>query len=152
MHLTFYFLCHKSLPKQWTAVTYFYDIKIALSLWIALEKDEHFRPLNSHSFTLCHTVSLPFSQSHGISHGFTNFKRIFLSNSQFPKKTNQATKYCSIAFYIQKKKQTNKKNLEFLIQRLPLGALLEMMSRELPKFLSKTFVKHQSNKKCSFQG
>ena len=107
MHLTFYFLCHKSLPKQWTAVTYFYDIKITLSLWIALEKDEHFRPLNSHSFTLCHTVSLPFSQSHGISHGFTNFKRIFLSNSQFPKKTNQATKYCSIAFYIQKKK-TNK--------------------------------------------
>ena len=36
--------------------------------------------LNSHGFTVCHMVSLPFSWSHSrffISHGFTNFKSIF---------------------------------------------------------------------------
>ena len=50
----------------------------------------------------------------------------FLSNSQFPKKTNQATqplvkKYCSLS-------STYKKYIILwsLIQRLPLGALLEM--------------------------
>ena len=49
------------------------------------------RRLSSHGFTVCHTVSLPFSRSHGrffISHGFTNFKWIF-SQSQFPKKTSR---------------------------------------------------------------
>ena len=41
---------------------------------------ETYRPLNSHLFTVCHTTSLPFSWSHSsffISHGFTNFERIF---------------------------------------------------------------------------
>ena len=43
------------------------------------------RPLNSHGFNMCLTVSLPFSRSHGsffISHGFTNFEWIF-PNTQF---------------------------------------------------------------------
>ena len=38
------------------------------------------RPLNSHGFTVSHTVSLPFSQSHSsflISHSFTKFEWIF---------------------------------------------------------------------------
>ena len=46
------------------------------------------RPLNSHSFTVCHTVVSPFSRSHGrlfISHGFKNL----LQNSQFSKKQTQ---------------------------------------------------------------
>ena len=40
---------------------------------ITLIKDT---PLNSHGFTVCHMVLLPFSQFHVrffISHGFTNF-------------------------------------------------------------------------------
>ena len=71
-----------------------------------------FRPLNSHGFTVSHTVSLPFSRSHGrffISHGF----KILIGFSpkfpfaQFPKKTNKAIqspvkKYRSIVLYIQK--------------------------------------------------
>ena len=46
------------------------------------------RPLNSHVFTVCHTVSLPFSRSRGrffISHGF-KFWADFFPNSQFSKK------------------------------------------------------------------
>ena len=42
---------------------------------------KHYRPLNSHGFTVCHTVSLPFSRSHGrffISYAFKNFEQIFL--------------------------------------------------------------------------
>ena len=51
------------------------------------------RPLNSHSFTVCHTVLLPFSRSHGrffISHDFTNFERIFSQAQSFLKKQTQA--------------------------------------------------------------
>ena len=51
------------------------------------------RPLNSHGFTVCHTVSLPFSRYHDrflISHGFTNFERIFSQNYSFLKKQTQA--------------------------------------------------------------
>ena len=47
------------------------------------------RPLNSHGFILCHTVSLPFLQSHGsffISHGFTNFRWIFSQTHNFLRK------------------------------------------------------------------
>ena len=47
------------------------------------------RPLDSHGFTVCHTVSLPFSRSHGrffISHGFTNFKWIFSQTHSFVRK------------------------------------------------------------------
>ena len=43
------------------------------------------RPLNSHGFTMCHLVSLPFLQSHGsffISHYFTNFEQIFFKHRQ----------------------------------------------------------------------
>ena len=48
-------------------------------------KQLYSRPINSHGFTVCHTVLLPFSQSHRrffISHDFTNFEQIF-----FPKFT-----------------------------------------------------------------
>ena len=51
------------------------------------------RPLNSHGFTVCHTVSLSFSRYHDrflISHGFTNFERIFSQNYSFLKKQTQA--------------------------------------------------------------
>ena len=54
------------------------------------------RPLNSHGFTVCHTVSLPFSRSHGrffISHGFTNFERIFSRTYSFLKKQTQVTHF-----------------------------------------------------------
>ena len=47
------------------------------------------RPLNSHGFTMCHTFSVPFSQSHGrffISHRFTNFERTFSQTHSFLKK------------------------------------------------------------------
>ena len=49
---------------------------------------QYFRPLNSHSFTLCHTVSLPFSRSRRrffISCGFTNIKQIFSQLTVFLK-------------------------------------------------------------------
>ena len=52
------------------------------------------RPLNSHGFTACRTVSLPFSGPHGrffISHGYTIFERIFFPNSQFSKKINKSS-------------------------------------------------------------
>ena len=48
-----------------------------------------YRLLNSHNFTVYHTVSLPFSRSNGrffISYGFTNFERFLFSNSQFYKR------------------------------------------------------------------
>ena len=51
------------------------------------------RPLNFHGFTVCHTVSLPFSQPHGrffISHGSKNFERIFSQTHSFLKKQTQA--------------------------------------------------------------
>ena len=51
------------------------------------------RPLNSHGFTLCHAVSLPFSQSHNsffTSHSFTNFEWIFSQTHSFLKKQTQA--------------------------------------------------------------
>ena len=54
------------------------------------------RPLNSHSFTVCHTVSLPFSRCHGrfyISHGLTNFEWIFFPNLQLSKKTNTGSTF-----------------------------------------------------------
>ena len=49
--------------------------KIRLAVTVVVKS----RPLNSHSFTVFHTVSLSFSGSHGrffISHGFTNFEWI----------------------------------------------------------------------------
>ena len=55
--------------------------------------DDVGRPLNSHGFTVCHTVSLSFSRSQGkffISHGFTNFERIFSQAHSFLKKQTQA--------------------------------------------------------------
>ena len=63
------------------------------------------RPLNSHGFTVCHTVSLPFSRSHGrffISHGFTNFKWIFSQTHNFLRKQTRqhnllSKKYCSLS-------------------------------------------------------
>ena len=62
------------------------NIKVATSRYpLMIFKN---RPLNSHSFTVCHTVVSPFSRSHGrlfISHGFTNL----LQNSQFSKKQTQ---------------------------------------------------------------
>ena len=53
------------------------------------------RPLNSLGFTVCHTVSVSFSRSHGrffISHGFTNRERIFFPNSQFSSKKKKKSK------------------------------------------------------------
>ena len=50
-------------------------------------------PLNSHGFTVCHKVSLPFSQSHGsslITHSFTNFEQIFFQTHSFLRKQTQA--------------------------------------------------------------
>ena len=47
------------------------------------------RPLNSHDFSVCHTVSLSFSWSHGrffVSHGCTNFKGIFSETYYFLRK------------------------------------------------------------------
>ena len=43
-----------------------------------------------------HTISLPFSRSHGrffISPGFTNFEWIFYPNSQFYKRTNTGSTF-----------------------------------------------------------
>ena len=51
-------------------------------------------PLNSHSFTSCHTVSLLFSRPHGrsfISRGFTNFKWIFSQTHSFLRKQTEVT-------------------------------------------------------------
>ena len=51
------------------------------------------RLLNSHGFTVCHTVSPPFSVSYGsffISHDFTNFEWIFSKTHSFLKKQTQA--------------------------------------------------------------
>ena len=103
------------------------------------------------------TVSPCVTRFHYLSHSLMAFLTVLQILSGFFSQTHnflrkQTRQQNIVALPSTYKKKTNKKNLEFLIQRLPLGALLEMMSRELPKFLSKTFVKHQSNKKCSFQG
>ena len=47
------------------------------------------RCLSSHGFTVCHTVLLSFSRSHGrffIPHGFTNLKCIFSQTYNFLRK------------------------------------------------------------------
>ena len=54
-----------------------------------------YRPLNSCGFTVCYTVLLPFSDLTVVGSSSLMVFQIlsgFLSNSQFPKKTNQATK------------------------------------------------------------
>ena len=51
------------------------------------------RSLNSHGYTVCYTVSLPFSLSHGrffICHSFTSFEMIFPQTYSFLKKQTQA--------------------------------------------------------------
>ena len=56
-------------------------------------------PLNSHGFTVCHTVSLPFSRSHGgffISYALTNFERIFSQTHSSLKKQTKAA-HCNAA-------------------------------------------------------
>ena len=56
------------------------------------------RPLNSHGFTVCHTVLLPSSRSHGrflIPHNFTNFEQIFFQTHSFPKKQPGSIFQCS---------------------------------------------------------
>ena len=56
------------------------------SVFPNLYRNDKSRPLNSHGFTVCYTVSLSFSRSHRrffISHGFTNFKRIFSQSHNF---------------------------------------------------------------------
>ena len=52
------------------------------------------RPLNVHR--VCHTVSLPFSRSHGrffTSHGFTNFEQILSQTYSFLEKQTQAAHF-----------------------------------------------------------
>ena len=52
-----------------------------------------FSPLNYNGFTVCYTVSLPFSQSHDsfyISYGFANFEWIFSHTHNFLRKQRQA--------------------------------------------------------------
>ena len=54
------------------------------------------RPLNFHCFTMCHTVLLPFSRSHGrflISHNFTNFEQIFSQTHSFLKKKKKTHRH-----------------------------------------------------------
>ena len=51
-----------------------------------------FRPLNSHGFTVCHTISLPLSRSYGrlfVSQALTNFKWIFSKNHGFLRKQSK---------------------------------------------------------------
>ena len=98
------------------------------------------RPLNSHGFTVCHTVSLPFSRSHGrffISHGFTNFKWIFSQTHNFLRKQTRQHNLLSkniVACLLHTKKYII---LSSLIQRLPLGALLEMTVPRISKISTK---------------
>ena len=60
------------------------------SFFINIKEPENsfHRPLNSHNFIVCHTVSLPFSRSHSrffVSHGFTNFEWILSKTHNFLK-------------------------------------------------------------------
>ena len=60
---------------------------------------EQSRPLNSHGFTMCHTVLLLFSRSHGrffISHDFTNIAWIFSQTYSFLKEQKQVA-YSNVA-------------------------------------------------------
>ena len=83
-------------------------LNMCFSKWLIYKV---YSPLNSHGFTVCHTVSLPFSRSHGrffISHGFANFKWIFSQTHNFLRKQTRqhnplSEKYCNIVFCIQKK-------------------------------------------------
>ena len=61
-----------------------------------------YRPLNSHCFTMCHTVSLHFSQSHGrffIFHDFINFKWIFSQTYNFLIKQTRQHSYLLVKTY-----------------------------------------------------
>ena len=75
-------------------------------------------PLNSHDFTVCHTISLPFSRSHGgffISHGFANFKRIFSQTHSFLRKQTKAAHSNAaeerISSMINKNKRSSRRSL-----------------------------------------
>ena len=103
----------------WTKIIYIQQTKFRCNKTFIQKHsaERKIRPLNSDGFTVCHTVSLPLSRSHGrffISHGFTNFKWIFSQTRSFVRKqTRQPSnsirqhkplpkKYLSIVFYIQK--------------------------------------------------
>ena len=69
------------------------ELEQAGTTWNELELPGTSRPLNYHDSTVCHTVSLPFLRSQGgffISHGFTNFKRIFSQTHNFLRKQTKA--------------------------------------------------------------
>ena len=83
-----------------TAPRYLTDLLCSnfwLFVWILLRSSALFvlarcRPLNSHGFAICHTVSLPFSRSHirfFISQGFKNFEQGFSQTHSFLKKQTQ---------------------------------------------------------------
>ena len=83
-----------------TAPRYLTDLLCSnfwLFIWILLRSPALFvlarcRPLNSHGFAICHTVSLPFSRSHirfFISQGFKNFEQGFSQTHSFLKKQTQ---------------------------------------------------------------
>ena len=110
-----------SLRNQvyWTKIIYIQQTKFRCNKTFIQKHsaERKIRPLNSDGFTVCHTVSLPLSRSHGrffISHGFTNFKWIFSQTRSFVRKqTRQPSnsirqhkplpkKYLSIVLYIQK--------------------------------------------------
>ena len=111
-----------------------------------------FRPLNSHGFIVCHKVSLPSSQSHGrffISHGFTNFKSIFSRTHNFlRKKTRQHNSLSK-----------NIVALSFTYKRINNSVIFDSETstrsspgNDCPVNYQNFYEKHQSNKKCSFQG
>ena len=93
----------KCLNRFKLSSSIFYEKNVGPTLSnIARKRIQHFlsnmlnnvcRLLNSHGSTVCHTVSLFFSRSHGrffISYGFTNFEQIFFQAYSFLKKQTHA--------------------------------------------------------------
>ena len=63
---------------------------LLVGITIFCDQGRKSRPVKSHGFTACHTVSLLFSGSHGrffVSHGFTNCEWILFQTHS--KKTNK---------------------------------------------------------------
>ena len=78
---------------HWQYKVFIFNVKFFFNQWLHINEPSVYRPLNSHGFTVCHTVSLPFSRSHGelfISHGFTNFEPMFSLTHSFLRKQTKA--------------------------------------------------------------
>ena len=92
-----------------------------------------YRLINSHGFTVCHMVVLPFSWSHGmffISQGFINFEWIFSQTHSFIKKQTQAAHSNAAEERISSMISKKKKNKQSQFSIFELDIIVHFVSED----------------------